>query len=208
MLNKPQTNVVLSTEGDFANNENNIEFYYSVPSFDKAYDVEYQYKLDGLTIEWSNWSSKSNILFDNLSFGNYTFNVRAKIGNTISENIAVYTFSIDKPWYLSNTLIAIYVLAFILFSILMHNIYKGYYKKQSKKLLEKQQREFELQELEKEKQVMFLKNEQLRADVESKNRELATSTMSIIKKNEFLSTIKNELKRVDDKDVNKSNSNN
>jgi DNA-binding CsgD family transcriptional regulator len=40
---------------------------------------------------------------------------------------------------------------------------------------------------------MKLKNEKLEIDIESKNRELAISTMSLIKKNEFLSTIKTEL---------------
>ena len=40
---------------------------------------------------------------------------------------------------------------------------------------------------------MQLKNEKLKLDIESKNRELAVSTMSLIKKNEFLNSIKSEL---------------
>ena len=40
---------------------------------------------------------------------------------------------------------------------------------------------------------MALNNEKLRQEIESKNRELAISTMSLIKKNEFLNTIKSEL---------------
>jgi len=202
VLNQPQHNVLLNVEGNFSSEENNIEFDYSIPNFGKTLDVEYQYKLEGLHLEWSSWSTESKFLFKNLSFGSYTFHVRAKIGNTISDNIAKYSFSIGRPWYLSNLVIAIYVLMFVLLVLLIQSLNKRYYKNQSKRLLEKQQREFALQELEKEKQVMFLKNEQLRADVDNKNRELATSTMSMIKKNEFLSTIKNELKKVDDKNVN------
>jgi DNA-binding CsgD family transcriptional regulator len=42
---------------------------------------------------------------------------------------------------------------------------------------------------------MQVKNEQLKQDIESKNRELAVSTMSLIKKNEFLNSIKEELQK-------------
>ena len=41
---------------------------------------------------------------------------------------------------------------------------------------------------------MNVKNEQLEKDVESKNKELAISTMSLIKKNEFLNLLKQEIK--------------
>ena len=51
--------------------------------------------------------------------------------------------------------------------------------------------------MEKEQQLMYFKNEQLEQDIKSKNRELAISTMSLIKKNEFLNSIKDELKKAD-----------
>ena len=40
---------------------------------------------------------------------------------------------------------------------------------------------------------MKLRNDKLRVDIESKNRELANSTMNLINKNEFLNEIRNEL---------------
>lgn len=42
---------------------------------------------------------------------------------------------------------------------------------------------------------MRLKNEQLSQDVDIKNKELAVSTMSLIKKNELLALIKEDLKK-------------
>ncbi len=45
---------------------------------------------------------------------------------------------------------------------------------------------------------MLLNNEKLKQDIENKNRELAISTMSLIKKNEFLSNIKEELKKANE----------
>ena len=56
-------------------------------------------------------------------------------------------------------------------------------------------------QLENEKVIMKLKNDKLRDDIESKNRELAASTMSIIKKNEFLNTIKKELTELKDNEM-------
>ena len=52
----------------------------------------------------------------------------------------------------------------------------------------------EIKELENAQQLMKIKNEQLVQDVDSKNRELAVSTMSLIKKDELLSLIKEDLK--------------
>ena len=75
----------------------------------------------------------------------------------------------------------------------VHNLYKVYFKRQQEALLLKSQKEMALSELESNQKLMKLKNEKLEIDIESKNRELAISTMSLIKKNEFLSTIKSEL---------------
>lgn len=94
-------------------------------------------------------------------------------------------------------MVFIYLLGLLAFSIFMHKMYGQYYKKQQAKLLEKSQRDLELKQLENEQQRMQFENETLSKDIESKNRELAISTMSLIKKNEFLNNIKEELKSKD-----------
>ncbi|MBJ6368437.1 helix-turn-helix and ligand-binding sensor domain-containing protein [Snuella sedimenti] len=192
--NTDRSNYVDKTKkGQFKNKENNIEFSFSVPEYSKYLITEYQYKLDGIYNEWSQWSTKSSELFENLPYGDYTFYVRARLGNEISTNTERYGFNIEAPWYLKKVMIAFYVAFFLLFSLLMHNIYKRYYKKQREKLLLKNKRELELKELENKEQLMRLNNENLKQDIENKNRELAISTMSLIKKNEFLNSIKKEL---------------
>ena len=80
----------------------------------------------------------------------------------------------------------------------MHNVYKQYYKKQRERILQKTTQELELKELENKQQLMRFNNEKLRQDIENKNRELGISTMSLIKRNEFLNQIKKELISVDD----------
>ncbi|MGJ8592500.1 MAG: triple tyrosine motif-containing protein [Aquaticitalea sp.] len=182
----------------FKNNQNNFEFNFSVPEYEIFLTTEYEYKLEGYYDQWSEWSSSSSVLFKNLPHGDYAFSVRAKVGNTISSNVAQYKFKIQKPWYISNLMVGVYLLTIFLFSIVMHNVYKRYYKKQKEMLVKKNARDLELKQLENEQQLMQVENEKLQQDIDNKNRELAISTMSLIKKNEFLNTVKEELKNADD----------
>lgn len=194
-LDKERVKVALDKENEFSDLENNFEFKYNVPYLTKDANVEYQYILEGYKTSWSTWQTKPMSTFENLPKGvDYTFKVRAKIGDILTSNIATYTFSIKNPWYLTNIAIGLYITSFLFFLFTLDKTYKTYYRRQRKRLLEKQEKDFRLQSLANEKELIQAKNDQLKIDVESKSRELATSTMSIIKKNELLSTIKNELK--------------
>jgi len=201
-LDKSRENVILNQYGNFTNTENNFEFNYNVPFLTKDVNVEYQFKLEGYSSTWSKWSSKPNVVFDNLPAGNnYTFYVNAKIGNEPTINTASYSFRIKSPWYLTNLAIIIYITLVIFILLIIDRIYKTYYRNQRKRLMEKQEKDFKLKSLASEKELIQAKNDQLKIDVASKSRELATSTMSIIKKNELLSSIKNELLEGTDKGV-------
>lgn len=190
--------------GDFKNNQNDIVIQYYAPEFNKYIATYYQFQLEGTGEGWSNWSKTSNSNFENLPYGDYVFSVRAKIGNTVSSNIASYSFSIAKPWYISNLMLVLYVIGVLLFSFFMHTNYKRYYRKQREKLILKNEQELQLTQAENEKEIIKIKNEQLKKENRSKSKELAASTMSIVKKNELLTTIKNELDKVEDKNAIKS----
>ena len=75
--------------------------------------------------------------------------------------------------------------------------YNAYYKSKLKRqriaLKEENNRILEIQELETQKEIIKLRNEQLQKDVESKSRELAVATMGTLKRNEFLNSIKEDL---------------
>lgn len=176
-----------------ASNENNLTFSYSVPVFSKFMVAGYQYKLEGLYNEWSHWSEKSSVSFENIPYGTYTFEVRAKIGNQLTKNIASFSFIIKRPWYLSTLMIVVYVVLFFTFFGTLHYNYNRYYSIQRRRLMLKKQREMMLIQLEKDKTIMKLKNENLQSEVKNKTRELAMSTMNVAKKNELLNTIKNGL---------------
>ena len=194
-LNQHYTNCSIQDNGNFKYDENNITFSYTVPEYNKYINAEYQYLLEGMQDNWSEWSSKSSINFKNLSPGNYTFKVRAKIANSSPENIAVYKFTIKKPWYATNLAIIFYIILIMILAHLINKTYKNYYQKQREKLIEENNLLLEIKELENEQQLMKVRNDQLSQEFDAKNKELAVSTMSLIKKNELLSLIKEDLKK-------------
>jgi len=175
------------------NSENHIKISYSTPDYSKYLNSVYQYKLVGFNNTLSEWSSKSEIYFENLPYGDYTFEARAKIGDQISSNSIIYNFSIEKPWYLQSIALIIYLFSTIIIILIIHFFYRNYYKNQRKKLLKSKEKELEIKQLENEQQLMHYKNLDLQKDIDSKNRELGLSTMNLIKRNELLSTIKKEL---------------
>lgn len=195
VLNGKPAPVIIQNEGEFKYAENNLTFLYTVPEYNKYANTEFQYMLEGMQNDWSEWTSKPITTFKNLPAGTYTFKVRAKTGSSLSVNTASYTFVILKPWYATNFAVIIYIIFAFIAAFLINRAYKNYYQRQSEKLIEENNRLLEIKELEKEQELMKIKNEQLQQDFESKNRELAASTMNLIKKNELLSLIKDDLKK-------------
>ena len=186
---------------ELKNKENDISFSYSTPFFEVYKTVKYQYKLTGLYPNWSAPTTTSSASFKNLPYGNYTFVVRAKVGGQTTAEKA-YTFTIARPWYLSYTALSVYSISLVLLIVSVNGTYKRYYRKKQAKALEKTQRELALKELENTQQLMRFNNEKLKQDIENKSRELAISTMSLVKNNEFLSEIKAHLQKGNKQDLN------
>ena len=180
-------------KGDFRNTENSFKFSYYVPTYNKYIRPQFQYALDGIYPNWSDWTGNSSVTFENLPPGEYTFKVRAKVGEELSDNAASYSFKIARPWYRSNLFLMIYLVIIILGSLSIHTAYRRHYRKRQQKLIEKNQREMALAKAKNEKEIIKLKNQQLKEEFKNKSNELAASTMSIIKKNELLSKVKEEL---------------
>ena len=192
-LQGDQKNLNLSENGVLKNEENDIKFFYSISDFSKYLPSLFQYRLLGLNNEWSNWSAKSEIYFENLPHGNYTFEVRGRVGAQKTNNAIKYSFIIAKPWYLKTSSLIIYIISAILLLMIINVLHRNYFKNQQAKLLKRKEKELEIKQLENEQQLMHFKNLDLQKDIDSKNRELGLSTMNLIKRNELLGTIKKEL---------------
>ncbi|MFI8379013.1 triple tyrosine motif-containing protein [Leeuwenhoekiella sp. NPDC079379] len=186
-------NISLNESSTFKSKDNNFLFNYSVTNYDTFKSIKFQYRLLGLYEDWSSWSSASQVSFENLPSGSYTFEVRARVGDKVTTEVTSYKFTIKRPWYLSITMLIIYVILLLIIFITIHIFNRKFYKKQKQRLIDINARKIELSRYENERRIMQLENEKLVQDVESKNRELAASTMSIVKKNELLNAIKKEL---------------
>ncbi len=203
-VNTKSANVAIAESGSFGYDENNLAFYYAVPEFDKYINAEYQYKLEGFHDDWSEWSFDSHVVFENLPAGDYVFNVRAKVANSITDNVATYKFEINKPWYANNFAMLIYLILLIILAFYIHKFYTIYHEKRHQKIIAENNILLELKELENEQQIMKIKNEQLAQDVDKKNKELAVTNMNLIKKTELLNIIKADLKNSTDSSTNRS----
>ena len=64
--------------------------------------------------------------------------------------------------------------------------------------MEENRRKSKRNKLKAKKKIMEIRNAKLQQEIESKNRELAVSTMSLIKKNEFLNALKEQLNQIKD----------
>jgi len=150
--------------------ENNICFRYSVPVYERFMLTKYQYKLEGIYDNWSDWTKESEVSFHNLPSGEYTFKVRAKIGNKLTENEASFVFSIGKPWYVSDWMITLYLLLFVSLFVAIHQAYRIRYKKHKEKLEKEKQKELDMIRLENEAVFEKLRSEKLIAEVEARNQ--------------------------------------
>lgn len=192
-LNQSVVNLPVSVESSLKPAYNNIGFEFSVPYYGKLNAIEYQWKLEGYHNDWVDWSFDNNTQFNNLNFGSYVFHLKAKSGQQLLGDTIKYPFSIQRPWYVSYTAIGGYFLLLVLISLLINNLYTSFYKKQQTRFIEDTHKELALKELANTKALVEAKNEQLNQRIENKNRELAISTMSMIKKNTLLGSIKEEL---------------
>ena len=183
----------LGSKAKLSATQNSLSFFYSVPEYDKYQITEYSYLLENDQSVWSPWDSKAIYEAKNLPFGGYTFRVKARVGDQVSINVAHFDFVIARPWYLSNFAILVYSLFTILLFAGLNWFYKRYYRKQRERLLEKTKKDMQLENLASENEVVALRNQNLRKDIEARNRELATSTMTMVNKSKTLNKIKEAL---------------
>ncbi len=169
--------------------DNNILFKYSIPNYQKLARTEYSYRLKGYSSNWSRWEQTGTANFENLSSGNYTFQVKGRI-NGKETAVEEYYFFISRPWFNSNLALVSYFILFVLGLTVVHYSYK----RRHKKILEEREKNLKMKNLEAEQKIIKLQKEHLEKDMTEKNGQLAASTMSLVRKNEFLSNLKQELK--------------
>jgi DNA-binding CsgD family transcriptional regulator len=172
-----------SSNFSIKNNFQNIYLRFSFPHLTDL-PVSYQYNLKGLTFGWSELSVKPEFRFERLPRGKYSLQVKAVDPWGNESQVFTCSFEVLPAWYASVPAIIFYVVILIVILLLFRRWGIMMTKRKEK-----------MQHEEREKELIRLRNAKLRDEIEYKSKELASSTMSIIKKNEFLM----ELKEIIDK---------
>ncbi|MDX1641665.1 MAG: triple tyrosine motif-containing protein [Balneolaceae bacterium] len=188
----------VSSETVFSNQNNSVRFNWSTTQVagNRAF---FQYKLDGINTNWSDWTTNTQADYLRLPSGDYTFSVRSIESNGQLTEPVTFSFTIEEPWYLSPAAFFLYIILLISF-VLMIRFYisRRRWKKLGKELEKNQKKIIEDRE-KAEKEVIKLSNEKLQNEIEHKSAQLASSTMAMMRKNNLLSSIKDELQNQKEK---------
>jgi ligand-binding sensor domain-containing protein/DNA-binding CsgD family transcriptional regulator len=172
---------------------NSIHFEYSSTLYEQQNNIEFSYQLSGFDKNWSVWSERSEKDYTNLSPGTYTFSVKARNNLGNSSDPVSYTFEVLPAWYQSN-------LSYLIYLLLLLGIIRVLVKWQQKRHVKEQEKLKYLHQLEVERnenEIVKLKNEKLEADVNFKNKELASTTMHLVQRGKVLSKIKEVVSKLE-----------
>jgi ligand-binding sensor domain-containing protein/DNA-binding CsgD family transcriptional regulator len=192
-----------NTTYEFPYNNNSFRFTFASPVYDNAGNTEYSFRLSGFNDEWSPWSNTFVKEFTNLPDGRFTFQVRARNQLGVESLPDSLEFIVLHPWYKTAAAYIAYVL--LLLSLVLavlwvvnRRIEKANLRERSnnQRIYEKREQEYKRQALEAEKEIIRIKNENLQAEMILRDKELANQAMNLVRKNEFLASLKDELNRL------------
>lgn len=103
---KEQTSISLPTTNEEAielsYKQNTFNISFNVSDFSQSPQIEFSYKLEGLSNEWYNTQGENKVTFRNIPYGYYTFKVRARFRNQEwSKNIDSLHIHIKPPFWMS-----------------------------------------------------------------------------------------------------------
>jgi DNA-binding CsgD family transcriptional regulator len=178
--------MILSLNEQFVkirHNFNTLNFRFSFPLLSEL-PVTYRYELEGLDNDWSAAMSAADFRFERLPRGHYNLKVKAvDLWGNESKTFS-YAFEILPPLAASRWAIFFYTLI----AVTALFMFRRWGIRQTRK---KEQRQHE----KRERELIRLRNEKLRDEVRFKSKDLANSTMAIIRKNEFLIDLKKIIKK-------------
>ena len=103
----------ISDNYELKSNENNISLSFFVNDYKNLNGVQYYYMLEGSDESW-NISHNNEIIYGNLSPGNYIFKVKALNYNGVMSPENKISFTIKPPFWKSNLAILIYIIILLI----------------------------------------------------------------------------------------------
>ena len=155
-------------------------------------NVQYKYRLKGLTDQWSEWTDQSFVEFTNLESTDYIFEIRSSLNDTIG----TYHFNVKPYWretLFAKILFAV-IIAVALAALIVYQ--EKRLSRHRRKLIQEQEEKLRQQRLSSERQIMQIQNEKLQTEIQSKSQQLSNVAINVVRKNEILEEIRDELKQV------------
>ena len=178
--------------------------------FNGMNNQQFRYFLQGFDEEFGAWTTSSTKEYTNLREGKYAFVTQAR--NYLGEitESQILHFTVTPPFYRSLGAKALYVLLALTILVLVFRYQKMRYTRKADRieaarqteLAQKQQRLREVEQ-QREKDRRLLEEEKMQSELQHLNKLLAASTMNLVVKNEFIASIKEELKEVKQKGNNR-----
>lgn len=145
------------------------------------------YMIEGVFTDWSPWQKDGKISFLQLPEGKYTLKVRKYVIRGPYMEISI-PLIVRPPWY--NTIGAWIVYIFLIAMIAKFIL--GYHLKNLRK--EELARQKEERQAEEQK-IQQMKSEMLEAELQNKNNELSLQTSALVKRNQAIQKLLDELER-------------
>ncbi len=182
---------------------NRLQFKFSANYNENPNETLFSTYLEGFDESWSAYQKTSFREFTNLPSGPYTFYVKAKNIYDYESKTASLQFELSPPWYLSwyAYLLYTFMLFLVLFLIRIYLIRRiaianQQEEERQKQVYEAKEKQLKSEAIEAEKEVIRLRNENLRAAMRQKDKELANSTMQMIQKSKTLTLIKKDIEKL------------
>jgi len=160
--------------------KNSIQIHFATPNFEQP--PLFAWRLDGFSSAWSPWQESPEKAFDNLPAGKYVFRVRANTGG--SE--AALPFQILEPWYRTGWALGAYALLLLTAVFILEKISQKRLRRQRRHLEAEKEQELARHRIDAEREMFAL-------ELKNKNRELSNAALSLIRKNEVLQHLRDEL---------------
>lgn len=148
------------------------------------------YKIEGVSSDWSAWQQSGKISFLQLPEGNYELKVRKYVSKGPFLELTL-PISVRPPWY--NTIWAwicyiglIWLISHFVLKYNLHNLHK-----------EEQQKK-QTEELDEQQRMQKMKSQLLEEELQNKNNELTLQTTALLKRNESIQALIDELDKQKD----------
>ncbi len=168
-----------------------------VSELNKFQEVFYRYTLNGEQLTPEEWTPDPTLFLSSLPSGKHQLGVRSRIGATLSSNELSFDIRVIPPWYARTWAWLIYALLAAGIFYTLHLMYRRHYKRESERQELRNRQIREQEKLEAEQKIAHIELEKMQQEVDSKNRELGASTLSLIRKNEILNRIKQMLLKIE-----------